>query len=112
STFTTFNPAISCPNINSGTFPLPPLALERIVGPVELKRGYIESWNLVVERKLPSNFLVSLGYVGTQTVHQFGDLDLNSSLPGTGASGQPYNKTQFGNRTTRTLLWQGFMSEN
>jgi len=105
-------PSICCPNINSGTIPLPPQALERSVGPGELKRGYIESWNLVVERKLPSNFLVSLGYVGTQTVHQFGDLDLNSSLPGTGASGQPYNKPQFGNRTASTLFWQGFMSAN
>ena len=105
-------PSICCPNISSGTIPLPPQALERSTGPGLLKRGYIESWNLVVERKLPSNFLVSLGYVGTQTVHQFGDLDLNSSLPGTGASGQPYNKPQFGNRTASTLFWQGFMSAN
>src|SRR2546422_11113013 len=96
----------------STLFPYTTLFRSRTVGPGELKRGYIESWNLVVERKLPSNFLVSLGYVGTQTVHQFGDLDLNSSLPGTGASGQPYNKPQFGNRTASTLFWQVFMSAN
>jgi hypothetical protein len=86
--------------------------LERSVGPGELKRGYIESWNLIVERKLPANFLVSAGYVGTHTVHQFADLDLNSSLPGTGAAGQPYNQPQFGNRTASTLFWQGFLSAN
>ena len=105
-------PSICCPNISSGTIPLPPQALERSVGPGELKRGYIESWNLIVERKLPANFLVSVGYVGTHTVHQFADLDLNSSLPGTGAAGQPYNKPQFGNRTASTLFWQGFLSAN
>ncbi len=104
--------SICCPNISSGTIPLPAQALERSVGPGLLKRGYIESWNLVVERKLPSNFLVSVGYVGTQTVHQFGDLDVNTSLPGTGATGQPYNKAQFGFRTASTLFWQGFLSAN
>jgi len=105
-------PAICCPNISSGTIPLPPQALERSVGPGLLKRGYIESWNLIVERKLPSNFLVSLGYVGTQTVHQFADLNVNASLPGTGAAGQPYNKPQFGNRTAETDFWQGYLSAN
>jgi carboxypeptidase family protein/TonB-dependent receptor-like protein len=105
-------PAICCPNISSGTIPLPPQALERSVGPGELKRGYIESWNLIVEHKLPSNFLVSVGYVGTQTVHQFADLNVNASLPGTGAAGQPYNKAQFGNRTAETLFWQGYLSAN
>ncbi len=105
-------PPICCPDISSGIIPLPPQALERSVGPGELKRGYIESWNLLVERKLPANFLVSVGYVGTQTVHQFGDLDVNTSLPGTGQAGQPYNKPQFGNRTASTLFWQGFLSAN
>jgi hypothetical protein len=113
-TLSTGIPQICCSNINisSGTIPLPPQALERSVGPGELKRGYIESWNLIVERKLPANFLVSAGYVGTHTVHQFADLDLNSSLPGTGAAGQPYNQPQFGNRTASTLFWQGFLSAN
>ena len=111
-TLSTGIPTICCPNISTGTIPLPPQALERSVGPGELKRGYIESWNLIVERKLPANFLVSAGYVGTHTVHQFADIDLNSSLPGTGAAGQPYNQPQFGNRTASTLFWQGFLSAN
>jgi len=110
--FSTGIPSVCCPNISSGTIPLPPEALERSVGPGELKRGYIESWNLIVERRLPANFIVSAGYVGTHTVHQFADLDVNSSLPGTGAAGQPYNLPQFGNRTASTLYWQGFLSSN
>jgi carboxypeptidase family protein/TonB-dependent receptor-like protein len=116
-------PSVCCPDISSGTIPLPAQALERTVGPGELKRGYIESWNLMVERKLPANFFFSVGYVGTQTVHQFGDLNINSSLPGTGQLGQPLNcktanfTTQtclvpaFG-RTTDTLLFQGWLSAN
>src|SRR5437660_5930814 len=116
-------PSVCCPNISGGTFPLPAQALERTVGPGELKRGYIESWNLVVERKLPANFLVSVGYVGTQTVHQFADLNINASLPGTGQLGQPLNcavpnfttrtctTLKFG-RTAETDLWQGYLSAN
>jgi hypothetical protein len=105
-------PPLPVPDISKASIPLPPQALERSVGPGELKRGYIESWNLIVEHKLPSNFLVSLGYVGTQTVHQFGDLDVNSAPAGAGPAGQPYNKPQFQNRTASTLFWQGFLSAN
>ena len=59
-------------------------ALERSTGTGLLKRGYIESWNLVVERKLPANFLVSVGYVGTQTVHQFADRNVMRKRLGIG----------------------------
>src|SRR5438874_9756573 len=122
-TLATGIPSICCPDISSGSIPLPSQALERSVGPGELKRGYIESWNLIVERRLPANFLVSVGYVGTQTVHQFADTNVNSSTPGTGALGQPLNcKTpDFTTqtcvvpsflRTADTLLFQGFLSAN
>jgi hypothetical protein len=121
STLATGIPSICCPDISSGVIPLPNQALERSVGPGELKRGYIESWNLIVERRLPANFLVSVGYVGTQTVHQFADTNVNASAPGTGALGQALNcatadlTTQtclvpsFG-RTAETDLWQGYLS--
>src|SRR5882724_5339646 len=97
-------PVICCSNIDisSGSITLPGAALERSTGTGLLKRGYIESWNLIVERKLPANFLVSVGYVGTQTVHQFADRNVNASAPGTGAGGQPLN-VLFG-RTADTLL--------
>ena len=110
--FTTGIPVICCSNIDisGGSVPLPGAALERSVGLGELKRGYIESWNLVVERRLPADFLVSVGYVGTQTVHQFADLNVNASLPGTGQAGQPLN-VLFG-RTAETDLWQGYLSAN
>jgi Carboxypeptidase regulatory-like domain/TonB dependent receptor len=105
-------PPVCCPDITSGVVPLPPQALERSVGPGLLKRGYIESWNFIVERRLPANFVVSVGYVGTQTVHQFADINVNASLPGTGQAGQPFNQPQFRNRTADTNLFQGFLSAN
>ncbi len=122
---TTGIPVICCSNIDisSGSITLPGAALERSTGTGLLKRGYIESWNLIVERKLPANFLVSVGYVGTQTVHQFADRNVNASLPGTGRAGQslfqkfgcvdPLNPTPASPcRIAETDLWQGFLSAN
>jgi len=103
-------PSVCCPDISSGVIPLPAQALERSVGPGLLKRGYIESWNLIVERKLPGKFFGSVGYVGTQTIHQFADVDLNASPAGTGQNGQRFFQ-QFG-RTAQTLFWQGFLNAN
>jgi hypothetical protein len=105
-------PSICCPDISTGVIPLPAQAIERSVGPGLLKRGYIESWNLIVERKLPASFFGSVGYVGTQTIHQFADRDLNASLPGTGQAGQPFNTLKYGFRTAPTLFWQGFLNAN
>jgi Carboxypeptidase regulatory-like domain/TonB dependent receptor len=105
-------PPVCCPDISSGIIPLPAQALERSVGPGLLKRGYIESWNLIVERKLPASFFFSVGYVGTHTVKQFADIDRNASLPGTGQAGQPFNNPTFRMRTAQTLFWQGFLGAN
>ena len=38
----------------------------------QLKRGYIESWNLTVEQKLPGELVSSVGYIGTQSINGFG----------------------------------------
>jgi hypothetical protein len=104
-------PSICCPNISSGVLTVPGAALVRSPGPGLLKRGYVESWNVTVERKLPSNFVASIAYVGTQTVHQFADLNINASPPGTGSAGQPLNRPPF-NRTAETDYWQGWLSAN
>jgi hypothetical protein len=50
----------------------------------QMNRGYIQSWNFTLERKLPADFLVSVGYVGNQTVRQFLDRDINAAPIGTG----------------------------
>ncbi len=103
-------PSICCPDISSGVLTVPGAALVRSPGPGLLQRGYLESWNVTVERQLPGKFVTSVAYVGTQTVHQFADLNINASPPGTGSGGQPLNK-RFG-RAAETDLWQGWLSAN
>ena len=102
-------PPVIGPDISSGVIDLPTNASER--SPYDtIHRGYIQSWNFTVERKLPFDFVTSVGYVGTATVHQMADLDINAAPPGTGTAGRPYN--QLYGRTVATNMWDGYLSAN
>lgn len=76
----------------------------------EIHRGYIQSWNFTIERKLPMDIVGSVAYVGTQTTHQFADLDVNAAAPLAGNAGRPYARTV--GRTTSTNMWDGYLSAN
>ena len=100
-------PSICCPDISTGRVPLPLVAETGYpVANQQLHRGYIQSWNLVVERKLPADLVASLGYVASKSVRGFAFLDVNASqIPGSGDEGRPLFET-FG-RTTATREWDG-----
>jgi hypothetical protein len=89
---------------------MPPTAVMRYPAGDHLNRGYVQSWNFVVERQLPGQFVASIGYVGTQTTRSFADLDINAAAPGAGNAGRPL-ATQFG-RTAETWAWNGYLSAN
>jgi len=100
-------PSICCPDISKGRVPLPEVAEDGYPrANTMLHRGYIESWNLVVERKLPAQMVATLGYVGSQSIRDFGFLDINASqIPGSGNEGRPLY-AKFG-RTSATREWDG-----
>lgn len=98
---------ICCPDISQGRIPLP--SSDEMGYPIanqQLKRGYIQSWNLTVEHKLPGEFVTSVGYVGTASVNGFAFLDINASqIPGSGNDGRLLYQ-RFG-RTATTREWNG-----
>jgi Carboxypeptidase regulatory-like domain/TonB dependent receptor-like, beta-barrel len=100
-------PPICCPDISKGRIPLPSESeMGYPVANRELHRGYIQSWNFIIEHKLPSDFVTSIGYVGTASVNGFGFLDINASqIPGSGDEGRPLF-AKFG-RTSTTREWDG-----
>jgi hypothetical protein len=105
-------PPIPLPDISTGVFPLPPTV---DMGPRSpwggtLNRGYIQSWNFTIERRLPADFVGSLAYVGTQTTNQLADRDINAAAPGAGPAGRPLAVTQ--NRRIAALMWDGWLSSN
>ena len=73
--------------------------------PKDLDRGYIQSWNVTVQRELPWHFTGQVGYVATRTTRQLGLLDINAGqVIGAGEEGRPLLQ-QFG-RTASTVLLQ------
>ncbi|MFN7923291.1 MAG: TonB-dependent receptor [Bryobacteraceae bacterium] len=103
-------PAIILPDTSSGRVELPRTAQMRFIPDNELTRGYVQSWNFTLERQLPGNTVVSGGYVGTRTVHSFGDLEINAAAPGAGTAGRPLAQ-RFG-RTVDTWAWDGYLNAN
>jgi hypothetical protein len=103
-------PDIVLPDLSSGKVPLPSTAAMRFISGDELHRGYVQSWNFFVEKQLPGQIVTSVGYVGTQTVRGFGDLEINAAAPGAGTAGRPLN-VLFG-RSVDTWAWNGYLSAN
>lgn len=103
---------ICCPDISKGRIQLP--SSDEMGYPVanrELHRGYIQSWNFIIEHKLPAELVTSIGYVGTASVNGFAFLDVNASQsPGTGNAGRPLF-AKFG-RTATTREWDGRTHSN
>ena len=57
-------------------------------------QGYVQSWNIALQRALPNNFSVEVAFVGNHGVNipTSNDRNINASLiPGSGSRGQPLN---------------------
>jgi hypothetical protein len=70
---------------------------------LQFREGYVESWNVAVQRSLPRNFTAEVAYVGNHGVAIPTRHNLNAGyIPGAGANGQPlFHK--FG-RTASTVV--------
>ncbi len=100
-------PPICCPDISPGRIKLP--APDEMGYPVAnrlMHRGYIQSWNFIIEHKLPGELVTSVGYVGSASRKGFAFLNINASqTPGSGDAGRPLF-AKFG-RTSTTREWDG-----
>ncbi|HEU0118990.1 MAG TPA: carboxypeptidase-like regulatory domain-containing protein [Bryobacteraceae bacterium] len=102
-------PALPTPDLSTGIVPLPNTVAMR--SPWDrINRGYVQSWNFTIERRLNRNLNATIGYVGTQSTNVLGDRNINAAAPGTGNNGRPYFNT-FG-RNTDLNMWDGWMSSN
>src|SRR5258708_2185832 len=71
---------------------MPPTFSTNTLQPGTFRRGYIESFNLTVQRELGGGFVLQTGYVGTRSIRQaLSYFDENAGLiPGAGANGRPF----------------------
>ncbi len=56
----------------------------------------VDQWNFAVERQLPSDSVLKIGYVGNSTSHLMADNNLNAPVPGAGATNARRPFTQYG----------------
>jgi hypothetical protein len=98
------------PDLSTGVLDLPASAIMASPYGDHVNRGYIHSWNLTWERRLPWDMSLAAGYVGTQTTHQLGFYDINAAGAGEGWAGAPLYE-RFG-RTALTLRFDGWLSSN
>jgi hypothetical protein len=104
SSFTEGIPIFDGPDRSLTRVPLPLTAESRT--PIDtVIRGYIDSWNLMYERRLPWDMSLSTGYVGTRSKDVLGFENLNASSVGLGQPGQPLFQA-FG-RTAAVWEWGG-----
>jgi len=94
-------PAFPFPNLSAGSFTLPHY-LGTYGYPNKYNRGYLEGWNFEVQRALPKDFNLTLGYVGDHAVREAEFINMNSAGPGGGNKGTPLY-AQYGNPSAMTI---------
>jgi hypothetical protein len=93
-------PALAVPDITAGSLPLP-ATLSTVTIPKTFRRGYIESYNLSIQRELPFKLVTNVAYVGTHSIRQQSSVNINAAPPGGGTAGRLLNTT-YGANTNNT----------
>ncbi len=99
-------PAFGGPDLSTGRINIPGTVSDTTLPGGFYTRGYVQSFNFMVERQLPGHIAGSAGYVGTRTVHQDSNVNINAAAPGGGTAGRPLYAL-FG-RSADTSLINGF----
>jgi len=84
-------PAIIPPDQSSGRVPLDRSAAEYTPEIDNIDRGYVQTWNIAYERRLPYDISADIAYVGAKGKDGYAALDVNApTVLGTGNQGRPY----------------------
>ncbi len=94
-------PPIAAPDLGNGIIDVPSNIAVNSLGK-KFRRGYIQSWNLTLERQVGQRWNVGAAYVATRSVRQLGFLDMNAGRVGGGTASRPM-LARFG-RTAETQL--------
>ena len=83
-------PPISAPDLGNSIIPLPLDVAYAGYPPKKFDRGYVQSWNLTLQKELKWGFTGQVGYVATRQTRLLGFLDTNAGqIIGAGSAGQP-----------------------
>lgn len=102
-------PPIPIPSLGNGVIDIPGKVSAKTLD-TNFRRGYVETFNLTIQRELGAGFSAEAGYVGTRGIRQQVSQELNWAPVGTGNAGRILNQ-QFG-RVASTLLEAPFGTAN
>jgi len=103
-------PDIPTPDVSKGTIQLPITMDPSPCYPWggKLTRGYIQSWNFTLERKLPLDIRTSAAYVATRVIHQMMYRNINTLGPGGGLDTRNLPLAKLYGRTINSPMWDGY----
>ena len=93
------------PDFSNGVIPIPGNVAVNTIIPDQFKRGYIQSWNVTVQKQLLRGWLGEAGYVATRSVDQLAYFDRNVGRIGGGVASEPLSLLY--GRTARTAQITG-----
>ncbi len=98
-------PSFVFPDLSTGIIDIPNAVATNSLQPGKFRGGYIESYNVMIQRELGAGFVLQTGYVGTHSVRQTVTyFEINAGLiPGAGANGRPLF-AKYGVNTNRSMF--------
>ncbi len=95
-------PAIRVPDFGNGIVDIPGNYAFADY-PKDFRRGYLQSWNVSLQRQLGQGFTAEAAYVATRETNKIAYLDINAGqVIGRGSAGRPLSR--FGRTATTTFL--------
>jgi carboxypeptidase family protein/TonB-dependent receptor-like protein len=82
-------PAAVAPSYGNGIVSIPGNTSADTIIPDQFKRGYIQSWNLTVQKRFGHGWTGEAGYVATRAVGELGYFNRNAGTVGGGIASEP-----------------------
>jgi len=94
-------PSVQAPSLGNGVIDIGPAVAANSLD-ARFRRGYVQSWNLTLQKTLAGGFVAQAGYVATRQINQTGFRELNAAPINGGNTGR-FLARRFG-RTAETRL--------
>ncbi len=69
-------------NVTGGTLGVSAAPLGLHATPIPFRTPYVQQWSFDIQRQLPHNLVLDIGYYGSKGTHLFGIVDINEAYPG------------------------------
>jgi hypothetical protein len=104
-------PIVSVPAAVNGEILVPAGTGSLFTDPKNYIRGYVESYNVTLQKEFAGGWTVQAGWVGTHALHEYSGVNINYGLLGGGTASQPLDQFGITASTTEVLPWNSDVYE-